>query len=755
MLRSVTCFFVSILLFPLAPLFIGNAHAATYDWSRVAIGGGGWFTGILFHPQSKASDMVLYCRGDLAGPLRWDAANSRWINLQDSLPTSTQFVRGCDGLAVDPSEKSAQTLYGVFGEYDDQHNYEIDDGIAATQGLYKSTDRGNHWTQILNKRAGSNEDSRWCGEPVAVDPKSGGKVVFYGTRLDGLWISENADAAPADIKFAASTLPSGEPHRGVRCIVFDPSTDSSNTINIDGINRTKNVFAALPKRGVYGSQDGGQTWSLLKGLGADGKDIKRMVVLSDGSLVVAWEGPLSRYANGTWTPIGPGVNAVAQSPSNLDELIIGGDGGAFYHSAFYTTSDGKTVTPTSGWSAAIKIPDTAKVTSPNPWADWNATGGVDCLAVNPANPGEVWCTGVYGAWMAENIKAGTVNFVSQCKDLEIAVATSMVSPVSGENKLILGCGDVRGFIWKDLTAFPKEWIQSDGTCNYGVSASAGDPSYVVRVNANSPWEGFSGSKYMYSTDGGGKWETGSLPVGSVGGAQTAVGCDSNSPHVVMLVSTNGGNDGLYYADQGFSSNVNWAKATANGFPSSPGAWGVATLQADKKEPKNFYFAYTPEKDQAAVWVSTDSGQNWTVPDGQGLPSGNRHPWAGNLSTSPSKAGELYVSLGPEGLYCSTDAGSHFTQIKSVTKVRAMTTGLPRRSGGRCAVYVLGAIQTGDTESWGLFLSEDSGQSWTKLTTDTFQIPGGDYPALMCADGQVFGRIYVADGNTGIICGTIH
>jgi hypothetical protein len=52
--------------------------SANYTFKQVKLGGGGWVTGVVVHP---GVDNLVYCRTDVGGAYKWDAANSRWTQL--------------------------------------------------------------------------------------------------------------------------------------------------------------------------------------------------------------------------------------------------------------------------------------------------------------------------------------------------------------------------------------------------------------------------------------------------------------------------------------------------------------------------------------------------------------------------------------------------------------------------------------------------------------------------------------------------
>ncbi len=136
---------------------------------------------------------------------------------------------------------------------------EYTDKVGDGAGVFKSTDRGNNWTQI-NNGLDSLETNI-----LIVDPNDS-ETLYLGTDDDGVY--KSTDGGESWKKLTVSSIPKSF---GVGDIIVDPQ--NSNNIYIGTVDyfRLSESRGVLGDFGIYKSTDGGTTWeefnSGLKHLG--------------------------------------------------------------------------------------------------------------------------------------------------------------------------------------------------------------------------------------------------------------------------------------------------------------------------------------------------------------------------------------------------------------------------------------------------------------------------------------------------------
>ena len=206
---------------------LGNAN--------VAIGGGGYVTGIYLHPKERN---LVYIKTDIGGFYRWNANNSNWIPLNEQFTLADSNYYGGEALALDPNDPNI--VYIAVGKY-------TADWWQHQGTIFKSLDRGRTWTKLnLDLKMGGNEAQRWTGERLAVNPFNS-QNLYFGSRQDGLWKSNDAGKSWLKVK----SFPLLEDNIGINAITFDK-------------NQRDTIYTLVHQDGVYKSDNNGETWSKLK-----------------------------------------------------------------------------------------------------------------------------------------------------------------------------------------------------------------------------------------------------------------------------------------------------------------------------------------------------------------------------------------------------------------------------------------------------------------------------------------------------------
>lgn len=83
---------------PMLAQDISPVNSVSYEWKSVPIVGGGFVDGIVFHPEAPG---VRYCRTDMGGAYRWDAASNQWTPLLDWISLDESNLQGVESIAID------------------------------------------------------------------------------------------------------------------------------------------------------------------------------------------------------------------------------------------------------------------------------------------------------------------------------------------------------------------------------------------------------------------------------------------------------------------------------------------------------------------------------------------------------------------------------------------------------------------------------------------------------------------------------
>ena len=157
-----------------------------------------------------------------------------WRNSDDGFVRDVHVSK----LVIDPNNNNV--FYATT-----QGETEYTDKVGDGAGVFKSTDRGNNWTQI-NNGLNSLETN-----VLAVDPNDS-NVLYLGTDDDGIYKSINGGENWEKLIPSASF--------GVGDIIVDPQNSNNVYMGTVDYFRLSESRGVLGDFGVYKSTDGGTTW---------------------------------------------------------------------------------------------------------------------------------------------------------------------------------------------------------------------------------------------------------------------------------------------------------------------------------------------------------------------------------------------------------------------------------------------------------------------------------------------------------------
>ncbi len=729
-----------------------------YAWRNVRIGGGGFVTGIVFHPKERG---LVYLRTDVGGAYRWDAATRRWVPLTDWLGMADVNLTGIESVAVDPSDPDR--VYLAAGTYTNPR--------AGDGAILCSSDRGRTFRRVdMPFKMGANEAGRGNGERLAVDPNRGA-ILLFGSRAAGLWRSADHGATwsrvagfPAVATSASASVSLGPWTQplGIDLVVFDGRSGRPG-------EATPVVYAGVSTREtcLFRSTDAGATWAAVPGQPV-GLRPTRAALSSDGKLYLTYgdePGPNTMHdgavwvldtASGAWrdiTPIHPdggaltgfGYGAVAvdaRDPRHLlvstfcrykphDELFESRDGGATW----------KALLGTSSWDYAGA-----------PWVLGNSVHWMASVAIDPFDSSHAMFTTGYGVFATHNLEAadspgGHVVWSFDDKGIEETVPLGLISPPEGAH-LLSALGDIDGFRHDDLDHAGLQFAPPPRLANTeSIAYAGGSPLTIVRCGTM--WKRDHGVRAAVSRDGGRTWTPlASEPPGSGGAGSIDVTADGRIIFWTPRGTPRAGAEGMppWMAPPMVPQRTADFGRTWRACVDLPA--GVRVVA----DPVNAGKLYAFDAATGRLFVSEDGGLSFAVRCA-GLARvtstaggfGGAAGVPGVLHVVPGRTGELWLETRTGGLWRSEDGGAHFRHLAGVEE--AYSLGFGKAAAGRDypALYLAGKV----AGEQALFRSDDAGAGWVRINDDRHQYGWINH---VTGDPRVYGRVYFGTGGRGVVVG---
>ena len=693
----------------------------SYEWSNVAIGGGGYITGIVYNPSEEG---LAYVRTDIGGAYRFDKEKDKWVPITDHLGGTEWNLIGIESIATDPVEPNR--VYAACGTY-----------MGENGAILSSDDYGKTWKRFdLSFGCGGNCSGRGVGERLKVDPVDN-RNVYFGSRTKGLWKSEDYGETWEKVDSFPVT---GDYYQegnaiGVMWVEFDPAT-----------NDVYAGAAMMNGECVYRSSDGGATWKALPANNV-GMYPLQAVISENGHMYLAYSdtagpntdpktGAVSALdlKTGSFTDITPDVgdgryggfggitlDAQAQDTIVVTSLSFWDDRG---HDIYRSEDGGKS------WSSLYtrKEKNYKMDVSEADWLTWGreeASIGwwTAAVALDPFNSDKVsYGTGatLYSTVNLTDLGSGTpVTIKFDARGIEETAVFDIVAPPYDGTKpqMYSIMGDLTGFAHLDVTKCPDDaHFMKNGNAT-SVDCAWLDSNYGVYTSESK-------KSLNYTTDGGATWENIKfLPERSQGG-YACISADGKT--IIWRPSTLSGKPYMT-PDHG----EKWYNCEGLGYG--------ATVIADKVDPKKFYAISSGN-----FFVSEDGGYNFKA--------------TGAILTDNSKLvavggheGHIWAYNSSYPMY-SEDGGKTFTVLKTAN-AKALGFGAPEKEGGYPTIYMIGNdnVESNSTPHGdGIYRSTDKGRTWQRLNDEQHLF--GNITPVITGDSEVFGRVYFATNGRGIVMG---
>ncbi len=727
----------------------GAGTAAVTTWSNAKIGGGGYVTGLIFHPTTAN---LLYARTDIGGAYRWNQATMSWVSITDGFSAAESFFQGAESIALDPNND--ELVYMSTGLYS---------SADATGRLYISSDRGDHWTHVdLPFAAGSNNSGRAMGERMMVDPNKP-SILFYGSRTAGLWKSANSGQTWAQVTSLSSLQMSadqlnalGRSAMGVTAVLYDTGTKGTGTA-------TQTIYAAIApdyasaaglSSSLYRSTDGGASWSPVA-TPVTGYHIPHMVRAADGLLYVAFThgpgpgdagpGSFYKFDGSNWTLLAStssggygGVSVYGSGATTRIALGVSGTWGNYIGQQIVQLSDNDGLT----WHE-IEAGTSGEIES----------GWVDDVEIDPSDRDHIMHVHGGGVMETRNASSTSPVWSGTVNGIEENAISALVTPPAGARYIVVdSAGDIGTWVHTDLATKPTEGPSNQWSNGYAADIAWSDPLYIAGNGAiNGTGAGFG----FWSGDGGETWAS---------FATNAPGGSTNSNYVSSIAVTArdkvvwAPNDSVpsYTTDNG----ATWVQTNLPALPSvGTGISRSYRLVADRQNPNKVY-AYDSGgawwASAGKVYVSTDGGHSFTLSAGSvDAKLAPNYFWVTSMAVNPNAEGDLWLTDG-NAVYQSTDSGATWQKLSDFASIpgsnawpdvqgaTAVALGKPAPGASySAAVYVVGVVD----RVWGVYRSDDGGMTWTRFNDDAHQFGG---IGVIAADQNLYGRIYVAGNGRGVL-----
>ena len=584
---------------------------------------------------------------------------------------------------------------------------------AASGGLWRSTDAGatfapawpDNATQAMGSVAAAPDGTLYAGTGEA-NP-GGGSLTYTGT---GVYKSTNRGATWANIGLGDSGA--------VGDIVIDPRNPQRLFVAASG-----SLFNPGGERGVYRSDNGGQSWTLVLAPATDTTGATEIAFDPSNPnrmFAVMWDhrrqpdrrtysgvgSGLYRSTDGgdTWQRLDSlvpaaadlgriGVGIAPSDPNRMYAIVGRGVNSSNFFDGFYTSSDGGTT-----WS---RLPDNVDLAdSQSSYAWWFGKVWVD-----PRNPRHVHVAGI----ALLTTRNGGRTWTAEDDQMHVD-HHAMVWDPSYSGRVYLGND---GGVYRSDNSGDGGWVKAQYEPYTQFYSGAISPQDATRFSGGTQDNGSLrswGSRFGWNEYVGGDGEENLINPTDV---DNVFACYQYGN---CFRSTDGGDTNVFFTGATTANRRNW----------------FTPVQFDPNDPNVMYYGGN------ILNRSTDNGVTWTPisPDLTGGPGQDAYPF-GTITTVAAAATDsrvIYVGTDDGRVWISRNLGATWTLVLSgqpwVTRVA------PDPSDANTVYVTLSGYRAGSYQPH-VLVSRDGGVSWTDLSGNLPQAPVND---VIVASG---GRLFVA------------
>lgn len=769
-----------------------KAHKTiNYEYKNAPIPGGGYVTGLLYHPRQPG---ILYARTDIGGVYWYDYEKKHWKSLIDGV--SMEDISETFPIACALDENHPEYLY-------------IMSGING-QGYGKFSISEDYGETFIHKKIPVTVHGNLCGRGtgyrLAADKKDE-NILYFASQLDGLWKTTDRGDTWKRLTLEENYM---------TCVWV---SDDAKTIVAGTAGYTTRENDKLRGHSLYVSYDAGLSFerlmqpenvlvsdSKMNGLVASRYDYDGTYLYVTMNVTGRWNYVVDLgYSCDSGDVIGGKVLRYYFSEGKIagyDDITPDADGvltKKFLNYGFGGISSCKAMPGLLVCSTLCREKEGDEIVylSKDYGNSWSVSlcglekgdlyfntsymkpeyNGNHCLLhwmsdikINPFDPNEVWFNSGTGVFMTDALLGEHPRYHDACAGIEETVHLNVYAPVAGEAELIDIVGDLGGFAFRNLDEPCKNSFDDREGNRYitCINADISDAdSNLGIVTARGNWKGKTKGGLVRTRDNFKTFERISMPFGinaeidrklheienpNVNAGWVAMSPDGTNivwsvadgirlPVELVIISNDGGK--------------NFQKAGVFDLKGNPVKKGYLKVFSDRTGNDLFYgFGGASE-----IYVSRDGGKNFyqkqpeeTFPicDFGYIDTANKTEVRGE----GGKSGVFYMALGDAGLYkFCYDTGTEEIHVKRLTDAKdaCYRMGLGVIGEGReylteeKAIYFCGRL---DGE-YGFYRTLDEGKSYERLNRDDQM-----YGEINSIDGdkRKFGRFFLATGSRGVLYG---